>query len=500
MTDILKKRGAGILLHPTSLPGPYGIGEMGEFAYGFLEFLSRAGQSFWQTLPLGPTSYGDSPYQCFSASAGNPLLISLRRLVEEGLLEEKDLASDPGVEAAVDYGTVIPWKTTVLRRAFERWRGRGGAESEEFLRFRSEQGEWLSEYALFMAIKDSQEGRSWVEWPEEYRKREPAALEAARSELETGILFHEFLQHLFFRQWSDLRRAANERGIRIIGDAPIFVALDSADVWSRQDLFYLDDEGRPTVVAGVPPDYFSETGQRWGNPLYRWDRLAAEGFRWWKRRIEVLLKMVDVIRIDHFRGFEAYWEIPATEPTAVKGNWVKVPGETLFASLRELGEVPVIAENLGVITEEVEQLRRRAGFPGMSVLQFAFEGRDPENPFLPHNCDPETVVYTGTHDNDTTRGWFSGLSAEDREWFWRYSGAAAGEEPEWEMIRLAQGSVARQAIIPMQDYLGLGSEARMNYPGRKGGNWTWRCRAGAFSEALADRIREITHRYGRLNG
>ncbi|GIV16268.1 MAG: 4-alpha-glucanotransferase [Armatimonadota bacterium] len=494
----LIKRCAGILLHPTSLPGAYGIGELGDEAYRFVDWLVRACQGIWQVLPLGPTGFADSPYAAFSAFAGNPLLISLQRLFDEGLLTGDDFADYPFLPSdRVDYGAIIPAKMAALRRAYERWKAQTDeAERYRLDAFRAEQGWWLEDFALFMALKGAYGGRAWTEWDRDLIVRKPDALQYARQQLADEVQFHVFLQHCFVTQWSDLKHYANERGIRIMGDMPIFVAHDSADVWAHPEMFYLDTQGNPTFVAGVPPDYFSPTGQRWGNPVYRWDVLKRRGYRWWVERFRWTLHLVDMVRVDHFRGFAAYWRVPASEPTAVRGEWVKVPGKELFRTLkRELGELPVVAEDLGTITADVVRLRQSLGLPGMRVLQFAFDG-NPDNPYLPYNYEPNTVVYTGTHDNDTLVGWFAGLSEQEK---WRLADYIGREDfsVHWEMIRLAYASVARVAIIPLQDWLGLGSEARMNMPGREEGNWQWRCQKEYLSEGLAEAIAKMCRVYGR---
>lgn len=496
------QRASGILLHPSSLPGPWGIGDLGPMAYRFVNFLVAAGQSLWQVLPLGPTGYGDSPYQCFSAFAGNPLLISLDDIIEQGLLTIEEaraiLARLP--TDRVDYGALIPAKQSLLRRSFERFQsGHGAHLRPDYQRFCETNAEWLTDYAQFMAIKESQGGVSWHDWRPDLRDRKPAALGQASHELATTIAYHQYLQFLFFRQWQSLKAYANQQGVLIIGDAPIFVADDSADVWANRDLFFVDEHGRPTVVAGVPPDYFSATGQRWGNPLYRWERMAATGYRWWVARMRQAFTLYDILRLDHFRGFEAYWEVPASAPTAVDGRWVAGPGADLFNVLQaELGTLPIIAEDLGLITPEVEALRQAFELPGMKVLQFAF-GDNPANPYLPHNYTPNYVVYTGTHDNDTTIGWFATLDPATRAAVLTYLGR--DEETidiAWDLMRLGMMSVANYAITPLQDVLRLGSEARMNIPGRLGGNWAWRFSAEALSTELADRLRQLTFIYRRF--
>ncbi len=492
----MDERAAGILLHPTSLPGPHGIGDLGEGAYRWVDFLARAGQRYWQVLPLGPTGFGDSPYQCFSAFAGNPNLIHLDDLVRRGWLAETDCRPPTFPVERVDYGRVIPFKRACLLRAFDGFKARATpSDRAAWEAFRHEHRAWLEDFALFMALKDHFH-LPWYEWPQDVRRREPRTLDRYRAELAHQLEAHTFIQWVFFRQWTSLKAYAHEKGIRIIGDIPIFVAYDSADVWAHQELFCLDEEGRPTVVAGVPPDYFSPTGQRWGNPLYRWEVLAAEGYRWWVLRVRVALQCVDVVRLDHFRGFEAYWEIPATSPTAEVGRWVKGPGDALFQALQEaLGTMPFIAEDLGFITPEVKALRERWGLPGMKVLQFAFSG--PENEYLPHNyISPHWVVYTGTHDNDTTVGWFRSLDEATRRYVLAYLGRD-GQDIAWDLIRLAWQSVAYLAIAPLQDVLRLGSEARLNMPGRAAGNWTWRVSPGMLTDTLAEALADLTALYGR---
>ncbi len=489
-------RSSGVLLHISSLPGGFGIGDLGPEACKFVDFLAETGQTFWQILPLNPPGVGNSPYVSPSAMAGADILISPEKLAEEGLLSPDDWRDAPEFpQGQVDYPLVQAFKGKLLRRAFERFREHGPLQSE-FEDFCRAQGYWLEDYALFMAIKEEHGGAAWCDWEPELALRDPDALEKVRRKLSGGILFHKFAQFIFQRQWKALKAYAAEKGIRIIGDIPIYVAYDSADVWSHPEFFHLDEKGRPTVVAGVPPDYFSPTGQLWGNPLYRWEILAERGYDWWIARFRRVLELVDVVRVDHFRGFEAYWEVPAGESTAVNGRWVKGPGAELFNALKSaLGDVPIIAEDLGFITPEVEALREQFGFPGMKILQFAF-GSGPDNPHLPHNYPRNCVVYPGTHDNDTSIGWFSSLPGEVKEHFCRYT-SSDGREVNWVMARLAMFSVADLAIIPFQDILGLGSEARMNYPGRPEGNWRWRSLPGALTPEMKSRLAELTHLYGR---
>ncbi len=484
-------RASGILLHPTSLPGRFGMGDLGPDAYQFADFLAETGQHIWQVLPLGPTGYGDSPYQCFSAAAGNPMLLSPEKLAEAGLLEARDLADVPAFPAdQCAFEQVIPFKTALLRKAFARFRPGG-----EFDNFIEKQRAWLDSYATFAALKEGNGGRSWTEW----RAQEPDARE---------VQFHKFVQWEFFRQWGSLKLYCAARGIRIFGDIPIYMAHDSADVWSHRDLFELDEHGRPLRVAGVPPDYFSATGQLWGNPLYRWHRLAETGYAWWIDRLRWTLLLVDMIRVDHFRGFEAYWAVPAGEKTAQNGQWIKGPGARFFQSAQEaLGELPLVAENLGVITPEVEAIRHQFGFPGMSVLQFAF-GKDAQAPtFRPHNYPREIAAYTGTHDNDTTAGWWNSAaqtgstrSAADigieREFAKAYLNTD-GAVIQWDFIRAVWASVADTAISPMQDVLGLGTEARMNLSASTSGNWRWRFQWEQLTPDLRERLKTLTVLYGR---
>lgn len=490
-------RSFGIVLHPTSFPGRWGIGSLGAEARGFLDWLSAAGGRWWQVLPLGPTGYGDSPYQSFSAFAGNPYLLDPEEFRARGWLPAGELPSFP--EERVDFGRIYETRWPLLRRAYAGFLRHGSwGEKRDLGRFSRCEDDWLPDYALFMALKAQFRGAPWPSWPAELAHRAPRSLSAARRALAEDVGFHAWTQWRFHLAWDAVRAHARERGVGIIGDMPIFVSHDSADVWAHPEFYHLDQGGNPTVVAGVPPDYFSATGQRWGNPLYRWDVLAADGFRWWIARVRHALRTCDLVRIDHFRGFEAYWEIPATEPTAIHGRWVPAPGEALLAAIRaSLGDVPIVAEDLGVITPAVEALRDRFGLPGMRVLQFAFQGGD-DNPHLPHNY-PEhgrVLVYTGTHDNDTARGWFRTAPAMERE---RARAYLAGngirleqdEDAPGALIRLALGSRAALALIPLQDVLGLDSSARMNRPGRPEGNWTWRYRSGALTQTAAQELRTL---------
>ncbi len=491
-------RSSGILLHPTSLPGRFGIGDLGDEACRFVDFLAGTGQRLWQVMPLGPTGYGDSPYQALSAFAGNPLLISPEQLMTNGLLPADALDDAPAFpDGHVDYGQVIAWKMPLLERSFAHFREHGGGEQRaRFDAFCREQAAWLDDFALFMALKAHFDGARWDAWPLPIRTHRPEAVAEWSGRLAGAMQLHRYVQWCFFEQWQALRAYAHARGVHIIGDLPIFVAYDSADVWANPDLFHLDEEGRPTVVAGVPPDYFSPTGQLWGNPLYRWDVMAQQGYAWWVERFRAMFQMVDIVRIDHFRGFQAYWEVPAGEDTAVNGRWVEAPGEALFSAVRSaLGDLPIIAEDLGLITPEVEALRDRLGFPGMRVLQFAFGG-PASHPYLPHNHIPHCVVYTGTHDNDTTVGWYRSAPPEVQDHVRRYL-ARDGQDVAWDFIRAALSSVAEMAIVPMQDVLSLGSEARMNTPGRASGNWTWRLRWEQVQPWMRARLAEMTALYGR---
>jgi 4-alpha-glucanotransferase len=495
-------RRSGILLHPTSLPSRWGIGDFGAAAYQFVDMLLHMRQSIWQVLPLGPTGYGDSPYQCFSAFAGNPLLISPDILVSQGLLYPEDTAGYPQFsDTLIDFGAVIPSKLTMLRKSFQRFRSADHALHNEFAQFCTAEASWLGNYALFMALKEQNGGATWSSWPNALAHRDAQALATASQELQAEVSYHAYLQWLFFRQWRALRAYANERGIVIFGDAPIFVAYDSADVWAAPELFFLDDAGLPTVVAGVPPDYFSEDGQRWGNPLYRWDVHRSQGYAWWIQRIKANAALYDLVRLDHFRGFAAYWEVPASESTARIGQWVTGPGSDLFDTLQaKLGSLPIIAEDLGLITPDVMALRDRYQLPGMKILQFAFHG-DPNEPFLPHNYVRNCVVYTGTHDNDTSVGWYKSAPAHERTNLQTYAGIPEHLiEPAWDLIRLGWSSVADTAIAPLQDLLSLDTEARMNYPGRLGNNWGWRFRFSDIPDAVLDRFREFSERYGRAHG
>ncbi len=516
-------RSSGILLHPTSLPGPYGIGDLGGAAYQFVDFLVEAGQSLWQVLPLNPTGYGDSPYAALSSFAGNPLLISPDILIEWGDLPASELPPPPIFPAnAIDFVQVTAWKIPLLEKAAANFlTGTDSQRQTEFQDFCADQAAWLDDFVLFMVIKEQYDRQGGHYWDKETALRQPDAMVRWQQEEAEAIAIKKVIQYYFFRQWRELRRYANQRGIKIIGDMPIFVAPgehskrylastkmvddtpflvapDSADVWADPGLFLLDENNQPAVVGGVPPDYFSATGQLWGTPLYNWTAMIEQGFQWWIDRISTTLQLVDIFRIDHFRGFDAYWEIPAQETTAINGQWIKGPGERLFQALQNaLGDdLPIIAEDLGVLTPSVVALRQQFGFPGMKVLQFAFD-TDATNPDLPINHDHNFVVYTGTHDNDTTRGWFNSRPEHIKHYARLYIGVD-GHDINWDFIRLAFSSVADMAIIPLQDVLGLGNEARMNQPGVPEGNWRWRYWPGALdNRPMIDYLRTLTERYGR---
>ena len=494
------ERSAGILLHPTSLPGRFGIGDIGNEAFNFVNFLETSGQKLWQVFPLGPTGYGDSPYQCFSAFAGNPNLVSPEKLVEGDLLSLDEIEIYPQDNPhKIDYGHVIHYKKLILKKAYRNFKNNQTRFLEAFNLFCKENKEWLNDFSFFMAAKDFHNGELWTKWDKGLVVRDKDAMEKWKGKLADDISFHKFVQFQFFAQWKKLKEYANSKGIKIIGDIPIFVAYDSSDVWANNKIFTLDKEGNLEFVAGVPPDYFSETGQLWGNPLFIWEQMEKDDFLWWRHRMSNMLKLVDIIRIDHFRGFEAYWEVPGGAKTAEKGRWVKAPGEKLFNTLKKfLGELPILAEDLGVITKEVEALRDKFGFPGMKILQFAF-GTGMERKFLPHNISPNSVVYTGSHDNDTTRAYFEKEKNADNN---IYSHTQKyldyyGDEIVQKLIRTAYASVADIVIIPMQDVLNLGGEARMNFPGKSGGNWTWRFSWQQMPHYLAGAFKEMAELYER---
>ncbi len=504
-------RASGILLHPTSLPGPFGIGDLGDEAYRFADFLSSSGQSLWQILPLGPTGYGDSPYACYSAFGGNTLLVSPTKLLSNGLLLEEDLRDLPEFDAnKIEFEAVHKFKDQLLRKAFERFTQSTDTKLRiELETFRAEHRWWLDDYALFRALKSAHGGKPWHEWDATFVRRERGALARANEALREQCDAHKFYQFLFFKQWTELKSYCHAHGIQLIGDIPIFVAHDSADVWTNPGEFKLDHNGRPLVVAGVPPDYFSKTGQLWGNPLYHWQRMVGDGFKWWIKRVQATLQTVDILRIDHFRGFVACWEIPGGDKTAERGRWVEAPGRELFLAIRNaLGELPIIAEDLGVITPEVEKLRDDFSFPGMRILQFAFSS-DAKNHDLPHNYHPNVVVYTGTHDNDTTVGWFKSVAGEgstrdagqierERNFALQYLNTD-GKEIHWDFIRTVLASCANTAVVPLQDLLGLGTEGRMNLPNSTTDNWSWRFESGALTDAIRTRLRGLSELYGRTS-
>lgn len=506
-------RESGILLHVTSLPSRYGIGDLGPSAYEFADFLASAGQGLWQMLPVVPVGHGYSPYSSPSTFAGSPTLISPDLLQDDGLLSAEDLAGTPNFPAEwVDFERAIPFKAALLTRAFEAFEaGRGSVTEAEFEAFREKNRAWLENYALFETLKELHGGAEWDAWPKSHASGDKKAMARVRKEHARTIRMQEFWQFLFDRQWSRLKAYCNARHIRIFGDLPIYVAQDSADVWSEPHLFHLDKDGRATVVSGVPPDYFSETGQRWGNPIYRWDKMKKNDYEWWRRRMARILELVDVVRLDHFRGFEAFWEVPASEPTAVKGRWVDGPGQDLFESMtRQLGPLPVVAENLGVITPGVTNLMSRFGYPGMAILQFAFDS-DAKNEFLPHHYVKSLAAYTGTHDNDTFVGWWTDtqttLDASVVERAHNYCreylslgspGSPAEREIHWHAIRSVMGSAAAFAVFPLQDVLGYGGQARMNVPGKSSGNWGWRFAPGALNADHGRRLKYLATLYGRL--
>ena len=495
-----QERRSGVICHPTSFPGPHGIGDFGEAAFRFVEWMERGSQTDWQVLPLVPVGSGNSPYASPSAFAANALLISLPWLAGDGLLDEQQLADAPEFSAShVDYDAVRAYKLPLLREAFARFRrGAGSALRPAFNAYESENARWLEDYALFMALKDAHGGAAWSEWPPELALRQPEALAAARERLQDEIRFHRFTQFLADRQWSEVRRYANQRGIQIIGDLPIFVAFDSADVWAHRGLFRLDRQGRPIEVAGVPPDAFTAEGQFWGNPVYDWEANARTGYQWWIDRVRATLARVDILRIDHFRGFAASWVVPAGSPTAAAGHWEPGPGRQIFDAIESaIGSLPFIVEDLGLITPDVIALREELGLPGMKVLQFAFDS-GPTNAYLPHNYVPNTVVYSGTHDNQTTIGWFRSLPEWTRANVQRYLGRD-GSDIAWDLIRTAWSSVADRAIAPLQDVMRLDDDARMNTPGRPTGNWAWRYATYQLHEGLAAGLREMSETYGRAD-
>lgn len=494
------QRSSGILLHPTSLPSPDGIGDLGPEAYRWIDFLQASGTQMWQILPLGPTGYGDSPYQCFSAFAGNPFLVSPILLLESGLLKPSNLRQRPEFpETSVDFGPVIQWKNHLLDLAYENYLQLQPTEmTAQFKHFEMENFQWLDDFSLFMAIKESHGGRPWSEWPKPLKFREAAALEQVRRDLATVIEKVKFSQYLFNQQWQNLKNYAHQKDIRIIGDMPFVIAFDSADTWANPELFLMDESLTPSMMAGVPPDYFSATGQLWGNPLYNWQVHVDQRYDWWARRLGAVLSMVDLVRLDHFRGFAAAWHVPYGSENAINGTWIKSPGFDLFGELKSrFSDLPIIAEDLGVITPDVEELRDGFCFPGMKILQFAFSG-DPEDNFLPHHYPVNCFAYTGSHDNDTAQGWFDHATPGEKQFCLDYLGADPGEVPH-RMIREVWRSAACFAVAPMQDFLRLGSEARMNLPGNASGNWSWRMSKQALSDALKDQIYQFNYLYSRLS-
>ncbi|MES2944164.1 MAG: 4-alpha-glucanotransferase [Pseudomonadota bacterium] len=485
-------RASGVLMHPTSLPGPHGCGDFGPAAYHFVDWLVTARQKLWQILPLGGIGPGNSPYMSSSAFAGNLLLIDLAELQQRGWLSQADLQPDPGFsDQRIHFGTVVPWRMVRLQQAATGFaQAANAADQVEFADFCLHHAGWLEDYALFMTLNEIHGGRDWCDWPAPLARRDAPALQQASAEHAARIGFWKFSQWCFYRQWKKLRAYANERDVKIVGDAPIFIAFQSAEVWARQELFELDEAGRALVVAGVPPDFFSATGQRWGNPLYRWSAHAAEGYAWWIERVRRIFELVDIVRIDHFRGFAGYWEIPASEPTAIRGRWLPGPGAALFQAIEAaLGELPIIAEDLGIITPDVDALRHEFSLPGMRILHFAFnEEGDNSNAYLPHNFDTNTVVYTGTHDNNTTQGWWAEASLALRKQVLDYLGAENEHDMHWQLIRAACASVADTAIHPLQDVLGLGAEHRMNLPGQGEGHWEWRFSWAQVQPGHAERL------------
>jgi 4-alpha-glucanotransferase len=502
--DFMNKRASGILLHITSLPSQHGIGDLGPEAYRFVDFLDRAGQRYWQVLPLNPTNpgAGNSPYNSPSAYAGNSLMISPELLAKEGLLSESDLSNAPNLQKnQVNYEAVIAYKDELFRIAFQHFMNNGSNLEGSFLEFCTHHSRWLDDYALFKSLKNYFHQKIWIDWEEEIRSRHPEALQLFQKKLKEQIEYEKFLQFVFFRQWSDLKKYCEHHSVEIIGDVPYYVSLDSVDVWKNHAIFKLDENRRPTHVAGVPPDYFSETGQLWGNPVYRWDLLKEQGFDWWIERIEHNLAMCHWIRIDHFRGFIGYWEVSATQKTAINGTWVKAPAEDFLNSLlRKNPRLPIIAEDLGVITDDVKEIIQKFNLPGMKILLFAFDDSLPRNPYAPHNHIQNCLIYTGTHDNNTIRGWFDEeASKETKARLFHYLGRKVKkEEIHWEFIRMALSSVADLAIIPVQDVLGLKSDAKMNRPGTANGNWKWRLQPDQITEALIQKLRAMTEIYGRV--
>lgn len=498
----MRKRSSGILMHISSLPGKFGIGSVGEEAYEFVDFLVSAGQKYWQILPLGHTSYGDSPYQCFSAFAGNPHFINLKILCDEGLLKEEDYIDKNfgDDEEVVDYGLIFELRNEILKKAYENFKSKelNGYQEFRYKRFKEENKFWLEDYSTYMAIKEHFGLVSWQEWDEDIKNREEKALNKYKKELKDKIEYYNFIQFIFFKQWNELKEYANYNGVEIIGDIPIYVAEDSADMWSNPKMFKVDEDNTPKFVAGCPPDAFAVTGQLWGNPIYDWDAMDKDGYKWWILRIRESFKLYDMVRIDHFRGFESYWEVPYGDETAVNGEWVKGPGIKLFNAIKEaLGDVNIIAEDLGFMTNEVIEFRNESGFPGMKVLQFGFGGEDSTD--LPHNYINNSVAYTGTHDNDTVLGWFeNNTSKKEIKKAKKYLSLNEEEGVSFGFIRGIWRSVSFLSVATMQDLLDLGSEARMNIPSTLGGNWEWRIKSGQLTNELAKKIYDLTKLYGRL--
>lgn len=493
-------RASGVLLPISSLPSDYGIGTFSKEAYRFVEKLAEAGQSYWQILPLGPTGYGDSPYQSFSTFAGNPYYIDLEALMGEGLLTREELnACDFGDnDRYINYEKIYFARFGILRKAYERSNIR---ENQDFIAFKEKNAFWLEDYALYMAVKNKFGGKAWTEWDMDIRMREPKALKAYKAELEDEITFYQFQQYMFAKQWKNLKNYANEKGIKIIGDIPIYVAFDGADSWSNPKLFQFDENCQPIAVAGCPPDAFSATGQLWGNPLYDWEYHKKTGYKWWIQRVQYCFELYDVVRIDHFRGFDEYYSIPYGEDTAINGKWMPGPGYDLFKKLKnKLGDMEIIAEDLGFLTDTVLELLEQCGYPGMKILQFAFDSRE-DSDYLPHNYPKNCIVYTGTHDNDTLRGWYNVIPDSDKKFAAEYMNneGANPNDIHWDFIRLAMASVADTCIIPLQDYLGLGSEARINTPSTLGCNWQWRMGKDDFTSQIAERMKYLTKLYARLN-
>ena len=498
----MRKRSCGVLLHITSLPSPYGVGDLGAWAYRFADFLAETKQGFWQILPLNPTdpALGNSPYYSPSAFANNTMLINPDLIVQNGLLEKNDIESIPSLlNERVDYRNATPYKKKLFYKTYERFK-ENRSNNYGYEKFCLENSYWLEDYALFVVLKEHFHGQVWSEWPREIRDRKPESLQILKEQHQDRIGLEKFLQYVFYQQWTSFKKYCNNKGIQIIGDMPIYVCYDSADVWANPDLFKLNENKQPSFVAGVPPDYFSKTGQLWGNPVYQWKRLKETGYNWWIQRIKHNLNLFDMIRVDHFRGFVAYWEVASGEETAINGRWVEAPAEDFFTTLRKrFSHLPIIAEDLGIITDNVREIMRHFEFPGMKVLQFAFSGNISTNPYAPHNHVKDCIIYTGTHDNNTTKGWFErDATKEERENLFHYLGREVSvQNINWEFIKMAMLSVANLTIIPMQDILGLGEEARMNRPATTEGNWVWRLLPDQLTPALTQILREMTEIYGR---